>query len=1159
MTRRRRVGPGAAARAILGPVVIGASLLAHGEDVEPPMGAGDAPRPDQPRARQAGVMPEPEIGLFQLGREGPRGAVPAPRREPSRMPAPTPNASPAAPEEIAPAPQAASEPQAEPVPPPGIIALADPPPPLSEPQAPVAPWPDPVPLPLPPGPEPALPVGLAGNAASAFPAALPAPQPGPGPASIGAEAAPEPVSVAQLALAVPVPVFGPAQSAPAAPPTPRPAATPVAAASLAAPAPAATPPDALRFPEPAFGHPADAPGIPVGLALPHPAVPKGPGALSIPPDPAAALTAPGTPPMAGFVPASAFTADDELILQLETAHGEVTDTITAFGTRAGVYLPLGEVARLFDLALTISDGGRYAAGWVLDERIRVAVNLREGTIRIGEREIRLAPREAAAIDGELYLRAERFADLMPLMLTVDLRGQAVRVRTLKPFPFEQRAAREDARTRMAGRGGAGERRYPREPDPWRAFGFPLADVELRAMSDDARGTRGEADLRLSGDFAYMTARVFAGTSSRDGLVAARVQVGRRDPDAHLLGPLRATEFQLGDVGTSALPLGLRGIAGRGAMLTNQPLERLSVFDRIDLRGELPAGYEAELYRNNTLVGSTRIPVNGQYEFLQVPVEFGLNVFRLVLYGPQGQRREEVRRISVGDGRLGKGELLYNLGFAQKDVNLAGVRPPGFVPGIDHGAWRATAQFQYGLTTSLTAALGAAWYQAVGAPHWLMSAGLRTGIGGLATRLDLGVEDGRARALSAGLGGSTLGVNWTASHSEYDGGFTDEVRAFSGEALRRASRFDLAANVHLGATRSLPLAGRIERIEYADGRSQVDASLRASVLVSRLLASGSLAFARTAAPGQSALAQLTGTLDLATLHGSRTQLRGALDYSLTDGPMLDAVRLEVDRAFGPETLVKASLAHTFADRETGFGLSAIRRFDRLSLAFDGTYAISGGSYAAIVRLGFGFGRNPLSHRLFTARPGLSDSGAVAIRAWQDADGNHVYDQGEPLLRDVVFNTGSATGKTDRNGIALIGAIGDGTRTSLHIDGETLPDIAMAPLSDGVELVPRAGRIHVSNFAIAALSDIEGTARFSEGRGVSGLVLVLVDSSGKAVARSRSESGGGFLFEQVRPGAYRITLDPGQARRLGIALANEPSVTVGPKSSVIRVDVHAIASP
>ena len=877
------------------------------------------------------------------------------------------------------------------------------------------------------------------------------------------------------------------------------------------------------------------------------------------PVPAAAITPPAAATRTGFVPAAPFTADDELVLAVEAGQGAVSDTITAYGTRAGTYLPLGELARLLDLAIVVSDDGAYASGWVLDEQHVVTVSVHEGVMRSGGRDLALAPGDAAAFDGELYLRADRFAELMPLALKVDLRTQAVAVTTRVPFPFEQRAARETARVRLAGHGvGQGGGTVPREETPWRAQTFPLADVELRGLADSALGTRGEADLRLAGDLAFMTARLYASASTRDGLIAARIELGRRDPEGGLLGPLHATEFEIGDIATTALPLGLRGVGGRGAMVTNAPLERLSVFDKLDLRGELPAGYEAELYRNNSLVGATAEAVNGQYQFLQVAVEFGLNVFRLVLYGPQGQRREQVRRISVGDGRLGKGEFRYSLGLVQQDVNLLAARGANFVPSLDYGAWRSAAMLQYGVATALTATLGGGWTQSQGGDHWLVTAGLRSGLGGMAARLDVGVEDGGGRALSVGMGGRLAGASWTASHLEATGAFIDETRAFTSEPLRRASELDLNATLRFGppaSPRVLPLTGQLRRLQFADGRSEIEGSLRASLPLSRLLVSNALSIARLATPGGGAGWRLSGTFDLATLAGTRTQYRASLDYRLAPDLRLAAAQVEVDRAFGRDTLVKAAVGRILDSGETTLALSAVRRFARFSLAFDGNLALRRRAYAAGLRLGFSLGRNPIGGSFFVARPGLASGGAVAVRAWQDDNGNHRYDPGEPLLPGIAFGTGLATGRTDARGVALIGAIGDGTRTEVRLDDTTLPDIGMAPQHEGIAITPRAGRIHVSDFAVDLLGEIEGTAYFgTAGRGVSGVMLQLFDTMGNIVAQARTEGGGSFLFERVRPGAYRVGIEPGQAQRLGITLLPPQAIEVGAKAGLRRIDLR-----
>ena len=122
------------------------------------------------------------------------------------------------------------------------------------------------------------------------------------------------------------------------------------------------------------------------------------------------------------------------------------------------------------------------------------------------------------------------------------------------------------------------------------------------------------------------------------------------------------------------------------MFGNIPIDRGSVFDKIDLRGELPIGYEVELYRNDVLIGSVSDGVDGRYEFTQVPLEFGLNVPRLVFYGPHGERREEVRQINAGQERLAPGEFEFGVSAVQQDENLIPIdrQEIGPAPGSTRG-------------------------------------------------------------------------------------------------------------------------------------------------------------------------------------------------------------------------------------------------------------------------------------------------------------------------------------------------------------------------------------------------------------------------------------------------------------------------------------------
>ncbi|OYU34923.1 MAG: hypothetical protein CFE35_13670 [Novosphingobium sp. PASSN1] len=912
-------------------------------------------------------------------------------------------------------------------------------------------------------------------------------------------------------------------------------------------------------------------------ALPTPAfgLPRAPAAAEQPP-PRPALTASplraNVTDQAGLgapTAAPVISDDDELILQIETAQGEMSDTIVAYGLRQGVYLPLGALTRFLDLPIAISDDGHYASGWFLDEKRTLALNLRDGTLVIAGKAVPLGKGDAVAFEGELYVRAERFADLFPLDLKVDLRAQTIAVKTREPFPFEERITREADRERLASRaardtGREGASRFPREETPWRALSLPVGETELRALTDDDLGSRIEADLRLAGDLAFMTARAYASLSTRDGLTAARLELGRRDPDGDLLGPLKATEFQLGDVATGALPIGLRGITGRGAFVTNAPLEQASIFDAVDLRGDLLDGYEVELYRNNALIGSTRTPVNGQYAFLQVPVDFGLNVFRLVFYGPQGQRREVVRRISVGDGRLAPGQFIYGVGAAQKDTNLLGVRGPRFSPTPDFGTWRATAELGYGLSRAVTATMGAAMWDSGTRHHWLAAAGLRSGIGATALRLDLGVQSGGGSTVEVGLGGKLFGLAYSANHAEYGGGAIDEVRAFTADPLRRASELNLNATLHFGSganARIMPVTSQVRRIEFADGRRQTNAALRATLPLGGVLLSNTFDYNRVSARTTPASSRLLGTFDLATLSGSKMRYRASLAYGLAPTLNVQSVTLEADRRFGDNTLVRGGVTHALADRQTTLGLSAIRRIGPVNVAFDGSYGFPARNFSLALRVGFSFGRNPLSGRGFIARPGLTSGGAVAVNAFADANANGVRDAGESPVAGVTFLSGTDENRTDTAGRAFIAGLGDGARASLRVDSDSMPDIALAPARPGIEIVPRPGRIHTSDFAIVTLSDIEGTAYFraeSGTRAVSRLQLRLLRPNGSLAARARSESDGFFLFERLPAGEYRLELDPQQAASLKIRLEGPVTLSLGGKSSVVRQSITVVSA-
>lgn len=937
-------------------------------------------------------------------------------------------------------------------------------------------------------------------------------------------------------------------------PAPVPVSAPIAAAQ-----PVPTLASVFTVPQPvaaAGTGAATSPAEPAQLALPPAASATGPNLQS---GSASLAQTPNLQQIAGGAPPD-LSEDDELILELRMPDGTLADTLVGYGTRNGVYLPLGALVRTLDLAIVISNEGTYASGWFLDEKRTLTIDLTQKQLELLGKSLPFPSGVFVARDGEMYVLADYLGELLPLRLKTDLRDQSVTITTREPFPFELRLAREEARARLGNQQNASLADvFARERTDYRLIDFPLIDAELRAVSDSLLGTRAEADVRLSTDLAFMNVQTFLSGSSRDGLNAARIELGRRDPDGALLGPLGATEFQIGDVSTPTLPIGLRGTAGRGAYISNASLTRASVFDKVDLRGELPDGYEVELYRNNVLIASTRTPVNGRFEFLQVPVEFGLNVMRLVFYGPQGQRREEVRQIAVGDGRLAKGEFEYSVGMAQKDRNLLNVYGPLFRPQRDFGSWRLTGQLAYGLTKDITGTLSLADFDTDLGHRRQVAVGLRTGIGGVSARIDAALQSGDGKALQVAVGGRLLGAAATLSHAEYGGQFIDEVRSFDAAFMRRASELNLTGTLDFSlgkAASPLPYTLRMRRLEFADGRVQSDASLRGSLRLGTMMLSKSFEYQHNGLPGLPNSTQLTGSFDLARLSGSRLDLRGGFGYRILPNFEPLSATIQADYAIDDRSLINASIGRSFDNDETFFGLSATRRFDRFSLGLESSYSVKSKAYGVGLRLGFSLGRHPISRDLFIDRPGMATSGAVAIRAFHDKDGDDRFGPPDEPMEGVTFFSGSQSKVTDKQGLALISNLPSGNRARLQVERDTIQDIALAPKERGFEVVPRPGRIHVKDFAIVDVSEIAGTAVFDstdERKAVSGLRLELIDKDAKVVAEARSESDGYFFFEQIMPGTYAIRIQPDQAVRLGISIKQGAAITVSAGKVVPMLDL------
>lgn len=156
-----------------------------------------------------------------------------------------------------------------------------------------------------------------------------------------------------------------------------------------------------------------------------------------------------------------------------------------------------------------------------------------------------------------------------------------------------------------------------------------------------------------------------------------VTLSRRSSKANLLGPLSARQYEALSIRSPDLSYITRSQTVWGLQFSSYDETGSSgVFSRRTLRGRGLPNWKVELFLNDVFLSETFIGSNYEYEFIDIPVYFGVNNYLLILTGPLGQRevREEV--FQVNSEKLRPGEFGYRVNTG----SLSGFRANYFEAG-----------------------------------------------------------------------------------------------------------------------------------------------------------------------------------------------------------------------------------------------------------------------------------------------------------------------------------------------------------------------------------------------------------------------------------------------------------------------------------------------
>jgi hypothetical protein len=843
--------------------------------------------------------------------------------------------------------------------------------------------------------------------------------------------------------------------------------------------------------------------------------------------------------------------DDALLFDVRVGQWRVGDGVRGYQTDNGVCVDLADVIIAFDLPIRLDKKSRRATGWMFDESRTFTLDREANIVQIVNKNQTLTATDVRDVPEGWCVDTKVLAQWLDVDLKPDLSNALLVLKADRKLPFELAEERKARVGQFRPMKEFDLSSLPQAKDSYKAFRLPSIDVVASlGMSRDKRsGSRIDAryEVYASGEIVGASFDARLASDARGRPESLRLRGYRTDPAGGLLGPLNATHFALGDVSTNPTPLGVQTTVGRGAFVTNRPLNRPASFDRTTFRGELPDGWDAELYRNDQLIGYVQSRGDGRYEFIDIQLQYGQNRFEVVLYGPQGQVRRDVKMIPVGLDSIPPRETYYWAAVqdAGRDlINLDGVEFNDFL------GWRGGFGLERGLDPKTSVA--ASWFTSMlrGQRQHYLEGSVRRAIGPTL------VELASAANLAGGYAvrGQVLaqvGETLVSGESAWlFGGYQGERYD---RDVRRLNALAIDHNFRLGRS-YLPIRAEVRYIDRIDGGSRIEANGRLSFNIKQINASAELEWVKDRVPGGNSPAyRLDASLRLSGRVGG-LRLRGEATFALVGDTGFRESKISGEWRAGERSDWKVDIAYTNADSRGRVAFGHTRRFKHFALTGQ-VEAATDGSVAAGLNLAFSLGPDPHKGGIRVASEKLASSGQAFALVYQDENADGVRQPNEPVQKEVELTAGlSGRGlPTDAKGRTVIDGLQPYEPILIGIDASSLPDPFVQPATSGIVIVPRPGIPLTLELPLVSAGEISGTLQREGGKTLSGVDVELLDKAGRVVKTTRSEYDGFFLFEFVPYGSYRLRVAALSANVIGVEVALPGLAELGKASGSVDLGI------
>jgi hypothetical protein len=813
------------------------------------------------------------------------------------------------------------------------------------------------------------------------------------------------------------------------------------------------------------------------------------------------------------------------------------------------FISLRDLFAAAGFAIVVDSNNGTAKGWYIRKSQTFDLNVDEARVVVNGNEFVLNQSDLKIEQDDIYVLGAALGEWFGAVFWPRFSSQYLDVSFDQRWPIEEKLLRR--KRRLAERQIQPPPKEPRIDKPYETVSIPNAAFTLNHYYRDP-GNKNKSSSRTrysalaSGDVAKLTGEAFVSGDVKEGIENVRLKFSRDSDTPSLLGPLNARRFEVGDISTVRLPLAGNAAQELGIRVTNKETNAPPQYSTTRFTGNLEPDWDVELFRNGHLVAFQTVDDNGLYEFNDVDLFIGNNLFKIVMYGPQGEIQEKEENIIVDPKRVAESEGIYDVSLSLSGEQT--YRRLDFED-ADKGEPHLTASYQKNLSRNLSVNAGFRARSEEAQDKLYVQGGVSTTLAGALIDADLAADvDGEVAAEIVGrkkIKRHDLKASIRANSDEYDPGQRQsDPRVLAASASMKGPVLSSIPNT------SYTLNTRYQ--EQASGASRYDVDAGIATKINKLRYNKNFSYDHRD--------RELGTDE--RFHGSfgvrgnynKYRWRTRANYEISPETEVESLLFDLSRKVSKQLSARFELERNLDPGVTEGRVSANYVTDKFVVS-PKLEMNTEEEVVASVNMRLGLTREPRTGELVMTSKPVSQRGGVSAKVYLDLDGNEIFSEGDELLEGVNVKSLHTHGQafTNEEGIAFIYDLQSNRLTDIVIDEQSFEDPFWISAKSGVSVRARPGATTEVEFPIHVSGEVDGTVYLTNDKGDSrpakGVRLSLYDMQGNVVKESAAAFDGFYIFSQIKPGKYFIVINEDDIKALGGSSPLPKIVEFAPNGTII----------